>query len=250
MLNKRFGEPIFDESAHSYHYVSDGVLKSLRSVSSIVDTHSGETLEQLAEKLLPFNKGWGTIEEATQYIGQRMNDKAKVGHLVHDAISYYLSNGSNTSLCDKADDESFNKIFTDNKYFNKIFDALLTELDRPIEYRAVEQMFFNPHYGLSGAVDYLYFDTELCKWVIVDWKTSKRPSEGEAGNLMLYPFDDLVNNRFNRYRIQLSLYRLLAVTNGNDVSELMHLGYITPTGILKFIPVNYYPKVEQLFLDF
>ena len=240
MLNKRFGEPIFDESAHSYHYVSDGVLKPLRSVSSIVDTYSGQTLEQLAEKLLPFNKGWGTVEKATEYIGQRMNDKAKVGNFVHDVVAYYLNEGSKTAIYDT----------TDNKYFNKIFDVLCSELNRPAEYRAVDQMFFNPHYGLSGTVDYLYFDAELCKWVIVDWKTSKRPSEGEAGNLMLYPFDDLVNNRYNRYRIQLSLYRLLAVTNGNDVSELMHLGYITPTGILKFISVNYYPKVEQLFLDF
>lgn len=74
-------------------------------------------------------------------------------------------------------------------------------------------------YMYCGTCDVLLYDTITGKLVIVDYKTNKDLYKNYRGKLLLPPFNDLLDNPFNLYQLQLSYYQILVEQIGYEVSE-------------------------------
>ena len=90
---------------------------------------------------------------------------------------------------------------------------------------AVENKICREDLGYAGTFDMLfYYDATLNNetddksgFVIFDYKTNKDLYKNFAGERMLYPFEQLLNNPLNGYKLQLSLYELALVPVGYKV---------------------------------
>jgi len=78
----------------------------------------------------------------------------------------------------------------------------------------------------SGTGDFILFDTWTNTFIIGDYKTNKDLFKNFRGQKLLAPFSRLLDNPYNHYQIQFSLYQvLLEQIYGFKVSErwLIHL---------------------------
>lgn len=88
-----------------------------------------------------------------------------------------------------------------------------------------ELRMYHKEYLFAGTCDNLFFNTHTGKYLLTDFKTNKDLYKNFGGEKLLGVFDDLLDNSFNKYQIQLSLYQLLFEQTGYKVEErrLIHL---------------------------
>ena len=78
-----------------------------------------------------------------------------------------------------------------------------------------ELQMYSLKYSLCGTTDIVFIDLRTGKFIIADYKTNKTTSRaGKCGmfgsyDMMLAPFNDLKQNAYNGYQIQLSTYQIL-----------------------------------------
>jgi ATP-dependent exoDNAse (exonuclease V) beta subunit len=89
----------------------------------------------------------------------------------------------------------------------------------------MEWRVYDKELGIAGTIDFLAFSKLTNHYHILDWKTGKLELESPFGYLK-FPFEDLSVASFNKYSLQLSIYRLILERNtglylGN--SWLVHL---------------------------
>ena len=123
---------------------------------------------------------------------------------------------------------------------------------------AVENITYNKTLNYSGTFDMLfYYDAEidgknpdLSGFVIFDYKTNKDLYKNYAGQTLLPPFDGLLDQPFNLYKLQLSLYQLNLEQIGFKVIA-RRLIWLRPTGEYDKIPLEAYTDklTEALTID-
>jgi ATP-dependent exoDNAse (exonuclease V) beta subunit len=67
----------------------------------------------------------------------------------------------------------------------------------------------NIEIGIAGMFDQLFFDKNLNGYVIYDWKTDKEFKTSNRYQKFLKPLDHLDDCQFNKYSLQLSLYKYI-----------------------------------------
>jgi hypothetical protein len=77
---------------------------------------------------------------------------------------------------------------------------------------------YSAKYLFAGTIDIPLFNTELMGIKISDYKTNEKLYD-DYGNYMLYPFHYMPETNFNKYQLQLSLYRLMLEEAGYEVVE-------------------------------
>jgi hypothetical protein len=77
---------------------------------------------------------------------------------------------------------------------------------------------YSKKYGYAGTADIILFDGKK-GFVIVDYKTGKDLYKNYMGQMMLPPFQYMLDNPFNHYQLQLSLYQIPLEECGYFVSE-------------------------------
>lgn len=102
------------------------------------------------------------------------------------------------------------------------------ELDNPYRYVLVakELRMYHKIYGFCGTCDFILYDTLTSTYIIGDYKTNIDLFKNFNGNLLLEPFEFLLDHAYNQYQIQLSSYQiLLEQLEGVIVTErwLVHL---------------------------
>ena len=60
----------------------------------------------------------------------------------------------------------------------------------------------------AGTADAIFYDRKLEGLLVVDWKTNNTLFKNYKNKKMLGPFKHLLDNNYNHYQIQLSLYRM------------------------------------------
>jgi hypothetical protein len=99
---------------------------------------------------------------------------------------------------------------------------------KTITVRDVEKIIGDAEFGIAGTLDALVDSQKSGLAHILDWKSnSKFRMRNDWGTKLLPPFDDLDDCEFERYSIQVSLYRLILERNGEPEmgdSWLIHLG--------------------------
>lgn len=104
----------------------------------------------------------------------------------------------------------------------------ILELDNPYRYVLVakELRMYHKLYKFCGTCDFILYDTLTNTYIIGDYKTNIDLFKNYNGNLLLEPFEFLLDHAYNQYQIQLSSYQiLLEQIEGVMVTErwLIHL---------------------------
>lgn len=88
-----------------------------------------------------------------------------------------------------------------------------------------EVQMYHKDYMFAGTMDTLLFNTKTNKFIITDFKTNKDLFKNFAGQTLTGPFSGLLDNPYNKYQIQLSLYQILFEQTGLEVShrKIIHL---------------------------
>lgn len=74
-------------------------------------------------------------------------------------------------------------------------------------------------YMFAGTADIPLYNKKTDTVIIADYKTNKDLFKNFAGQKLLPPFENLLDNPFNKYQIQLSYYQLLFEQTGYRVSS-------------------------------
>ena len=118
---------------------------------------------------------------------------------------------------------------------------------------AAEKMVFSLEYKLAGTIDAIFQRGR--EILIVDWKTNEAiHRRNQYGQHFLPPANELEDCEFNKYAIQLNLYKRIllkesyvqAITERQISLMLVHL---TPTGY-NALPVADCPIADRLLLDY
>lgn len=95
----------------------------------------------------------------------------------------------------------------------------------------------DPELGVAGTVDTLLFSNVNGAWNIWEWKTGKCNWVNSYEKL-LPPFDDLDNCEWNRYSLQLSMYRLIVERNTGESLGTCFLAHLDYTGAYQVYPAQ------------
>ena len=74
-----------------------------------------------------------------------------------------------------------------------------------------EMLILHEEYRIVGSVDAIFKDLATGKFIIIDWKRSKKV-DGRGGDKGYFPLEKLKGNNLTKYSIQLSLYRYILET--------------------------------------
>lgn len=206
---KIFDDPMFkfNEEAHEYTYSCEktgDVLQKFESVTGFKDQFKQPfNSREVAENLSESNPLYGLpVDEILLKWKEKGKLAANLGTKVHEWIeNFYKENEQNYSL-------------TDEEFVNRItkFKDIHTNRLHALKSIFQEKRIFSRKWGLAGTLDCL-FETSQCIPLIGDYKTNKALTtdadyRGRSKKL-LYPFDDMWDNKLNEFSIQLSLYRLI-----------------------------------------
>ena len=95
--------------------------------------------------------------------------------------------------------------------------------------------------GIAGTSDMVFYNTRTDKFKILDFKTNTDLFKNYKGKKMLKPFDNLLDNPYNKYQLQLSLYQILFEQTGYEI-ESRALVWIKPNGTYEVYKTEDYTK--------
>jgi hypothetical protein len=194
-----FSELSFDKEKHIYN---TGEIQ-LKSVSNVIKKyHKNINFKQVAF-FVAKSRGI-TVEEVLTEWEETKNNACKQGTLVHTFSELYTSN--------------FDKVIANNGYEQAVinfWDLLPTNL---VPFLFELQM-YSKSLGIGGTADIILYNTNTGKFVIADYKTNKDIYKNYNKTKLLTPFNNLLDNPLNKYKIQLSLYQILFEQCGFQVEN-------------------------------
>ena len=221
-MNKLFTKNIkLQREEHKYILNTNPDLE-FTSVTTFIGQFFEEfNAKKIATKLVTSNRNYMgmTVEEVLA----TWNDAAEHGTKVHEELENYILHKD--TLTEPKSIQGMNWL---NKYKMKSsFDVY------------PEVITYSEELKLSGTIDLLLFDKINNKYIIMDWKTSKKIDTKSYKNKRgTKPASaNIEDTKFNHYALQLSLYRYLLEKNYDimlDDQLIIHLdantvhGYLTP----------------------
>ena len=92
----------------------------------------------------------------------------------------------------------------------KISDSFYKKFHDRIIPIGLEQYVGSKYYDVCGAIDFLAYSKKLDALIIIDYKTNKEiKTESYKYNMMLPPFDYIMDCNFYHYSLQLAIYKVL-----------------------------------------
>lgn len=200
-----FKDLSFEESTHKY-FVKGNALK--KSVSKIikefcqsVDFKSIASAIDKRDELPP-----GTTREFWR-------NKAKVattrGHKAHFFGEIY----------------AFHRNIKPNDGFERAIVKFWNDLPDHIIPVFTELKMYHKLHMFGGMKDITLYNLETNKFILGDYKTNEDLFKNHEGKRMLEPFQDYLDNPFNHYQIQFSLYQILFEQTGYEIERrvLIHI---------------------------
>jgi hypothetical protein len=189
----------FIESSHQYWI---GNKQRLTPVSNVISKvvppfdPDGEILKKCAER-----EGITEFELKQQW-EQKKNDACLIGTKFHSEAEMVI-NGCEQYIENKSDNLS------------QVSLVLMKHLSNII---GTEIIVFDKNLGISGTIDLITLDN--AKGLIIwDWKTNDKIDE-EGYGYLLPPLDSLKNSAYNKYMLQMGIYRYLLELNGFEVDSM------------------------------
>ena len=222
-VKKYFEGLEFNPDTHTYN--SRG--RALSSVSSVVKRFS-EPFD--ADKIAGFvaRKRGITKEEVLAEWEAKKNFSCDQGTAVHLFGETYT--------------EGFVK---PNEFRNGFEEAIVKFWDSIPDYIQpflFELQMYSETLGIAGTADIILYNTLTGKFIIADYKTNEDLFKNFKGKKLLNPFNDLLDNPYNKYQLQLSMYQLLFEQIGFEV-ESRRIVWLKPDGTFEVFKTNDYTEV-------
>ncbi len=226
-LLARFSDLVFDDPTHTY--TIDGEVYP--SVSSIIKKFYKRPDFKMVAKFTAkkYNK---TVEEVLDNWKAKNEESIVLGNNTHNFAEDYI-NGLDVkpeTLQQQAAVEFIASI-------QEQYEVIATEL----------QMFCRKR-RYAGTADLILRNKQTGGIVIADWKTNKDLFKNYKGTKMLSPFNFLLDNPFNHYQLQFSLYQILLEDENLKVEDRILIHLRRDGTYESYNTVDYTDKLK-LFLD-
>nr|DAS64675.1 MAG TPA: ATP dependent helicase [Caudoviricetes sp.] len=219
-VNNYFKDLKFDETTHTYTKLK----KKLTPVSYVLKKFT-EEFDSDKMSVLVANKRGITKEEVLKEWEDNKNKACQLGTKVHLFGENYCRNRD---------------LKPSNGYEEAIVKWYSTKPDY-IETTFLELQMFSDALGIAGTSDMVFYNTRTGKFKILDYKTNADLFKNYKGKKMLKPFDNLLDNPYNKYQLQLSLYQILFEQTGYEI-ESRALVWIKPNGTYEVYKTEDYTK--------
>lgn len=227
-IQEIFSGLTFTEEDHKY-YLQDKQFK--KSVSGVIEEFEEPFDTELMSSLVA--KRDGKTKEQVQKEWKDISDKAcELGTRVHLFGELYMFDRS---------------LKPQNGYERAIVNFWNDVPEHVIPYIAEIQM-YHKEYMFAGTADILLYNEDTNTFIIGDLKTNKDLYKNYKGKKLLKPFDNLLDNPFNHYQIQLSLYQMCFEQTGFKVSSRKII-WLLPDGTYQLYDTEDYTKVLKEYLD-
>lgn len=215
-----FDNLIVNEDLHTYH-LGD---KNLIPVTTLIKDFAQEFDSQTISARVAKKRGVSQQEVLDEWDRIKI-DAQDFGHQVHkfgERYGRFILSGENKPIVTCPEEKALAKFFTD-----------LHPRFLPVTF---EQKMYSVKYGYAGTTDIIFYDGKK-GFVICDYKTGKDIHRNYYGQMMLPPFQYLLDTPFNHYQLQLSLYQIPLEENGLFVSERWVV-WVKPDGTYQKLNTN------------
>lgn len=223
----------FNSEKHLYQYRDT----ELYSVSSIIKRYV-EPFD--ADKVAGFvakNRGI-TKEEVLAEWEAKKNKACAKGNRVHDFGEQFGKH--------RAGEEASKVIEIKGDGYEKAIINYWESLPEHIIPFLFELQMFSDELGIAGTADIILYNTKTGKFIIADYKTNIDLFKNYRGKTLLPPFQDLLDNPFNKYQLQLSMYQYLFEQCGFEV-ENRKIIWLRADGTFKtFETTNYTERLIRV----
>ena len=135
--------------------------------------------------------------------------------------------------------ENYTGLQTPTNGFEQAIVSFWDNIPDYIEPFLFELKMYSEELGIAGTADILLYNNKTGKFILSDYKTNEDLFKNFKGKKLLPPFDNLLENAYNKYQLQLSMYQLLFEQCGFEV-ESRRIIWLKPDGTY----INY--KTEDL----
>lgn len=246
---------LFDEVSHTY--TCTRTKKKLLSATTFLGTFKTKFDPNEALEKMQFKNGIyiGTNKKYMQKTRlQIMSDWEELGKiasykgtLIHDVIEYFLDEQIDSACdiqvaefkvrknVDKCEIE-FGLFFSYHNDIQKKFPDIICH--------RLEWRIYCTDLGIAGTIDALYKNKKNDKYIICDWKRSKKISFYNHFQNFKAPLENLQECNFISYSLQLNLYKFLLEHVYNMQVESMYLLIVHPQNeTYQYIKI---PKVQTI----
>lgn len=199
----------FDEPTHRYTVGGS----PLTSVSHFIGKYKNKFD---ADKMAPLvaKKRGVTTEEILKEWEEIKNKACDLGTKVHLFGENYVNDGFQGEASCGYEEAIVN------------FWKILPEHIVPL---IMELQMYNKNWGIAGTTDIILYNTKTNKLILADYKTNKDLFNNYQQQKLTTPFNELLDDSYNAYQIQLSTYQLLLEQTGYEVESRI-IVHIKPDG--------------------
>lgn len=219
-VSNYFKDLKFDEATHTYTKLK----KKLTPVSYVLKKFT-EEFDSDKMSVLVANKRGITKEEVLKEWEDNKNKACELGTKVHLFGENYCRN-KNLKPSNGYEEAITKWYFTIPDYIEPLF---------------LELQMYSEALGIAGTADMVFYNTKTNKFLIRDYKTNGDLFKNYKGKKMLKPFNNLLDNPYNKYQLQLSLYQILFEQTGYEI-ESRALVWIKPIGTYEVYKTEDYTK--------
>lgn len=187
LITSQFDKLEFEPLEHKY--TLDG--ENLTSVSNVIKRFE-EGFDTETKSIAYAEKYGLDLETVRANWKKKGSDACDFGHQVHDFGEEYFHN----------------KNLKPRNGHEKAVIGFWNGIPSSIVPLLCETMIFTKKYQYAGTFDLLLYNPSEDGVIIVDYKTNKDLFKNYRGKMLLSPFDFLLDNPYNHYQIQLSLYQI------------------------------------------
>lgn len=242
-LNKAFGDFKFFEEDHHYEYKGKHVGIS---VTTFIHEYVNEfNEEEMAEKVAIKNNS--SIEEILNEWHYKRDFSCEKGTTIHEYIQSLFSGNQYRKL---TFDESKEYLEAVDKC-QKQADNFYNDYKDKLEHLADEYTVGSSSYNIASNIDHLFYNKLTSGLVLVDYKTNKEMSgynKKAYKKAMKFPLNNLNDDSYNHYKIQLSIYKFLIEKYTSIKVDEMFIVYFTENNeTYQIVDVPYlYKEVKNI----
>jgi len=219
-IEKVFSGIDFNNTTHTYSRGN----KNYISVSKFISTFYKEFDKKKWSSYVAERDG-KTVEEVLKEWEEKNKMSLEKGHKIHSFAEKYFY------------DNNYKPIISEEKAIVRFFNTL----DKRYIPLFSEKVLFSDKYKIAGTCDLLLYDSLTKSIVIVDWKTNN--DLFKSYSVLLYPFQHLKDSNLNKYKLQLSTYRLMLNEYNVNVSNTIII-WLTSNG--EFVSINTESYVDEI----
>jgi ATP-dependent exoDNAse (exonuclease V) beta subunit len=191
---EKFNSIIFDETNHRYFLNG----QELTSTTTIIKKKIEQPFDRIGQATKKSEKTGVPVKEILKEWDEAGKTGREKGTNTHLFIEETLKELPTTA----------SELIPEMLAFTTFWDRV-KEVLKPIK---VEWNIGDKELGIGGTIDFFCYSSITNKYHILDWKTGKFELESPFGFLK-EPFNDLSVASFNKYSLQLSIYRLILERN-------------------------------------